>query len=133
MREELNKIDDPKEKLRIFAFRHLNLILDNRNLAEVIQVELRQSAKFMREYVNRVFLEYLNLVSAVIREGQEKGIFRKDVSPGIIKRAFFGALDEMARYWVLSSRKKYAPANSANEISGVFIRGLLAKPEEKKD
>ncbi len=133
MREELNKIDDPKEKLRIFAFRHLNLILDNRNLAEVIQVELRQSAKFMREYVNKVFLEYLNLVSAVIREGQEKGIFRKDVSPGIIKRAFFGALDEMARYWVLSTRKKYAPANSADEISEVFIRGLLAKPEEKKD
>ena len=76
MREELSKTDDPVEKLRIFAKRHLNMILDNRNLAEVIQVELRQSSKFMREYVNKVFLEYLNLVSGVIREGQDTGIFR---------------------------------------------------------
>jgi len=131
MRAELNNTDDPVEKLRIFALRHLNMILDNRYLAEVIQVELRQSAKFMREYVNKVFLEYLNLISAVIREGQEMGIFRKDVAPGIIKRAFFGALDEMARYWVLSHAKKYTPDDSAKDISEIFIKGLLVKPEEK--
>jgi len=38
MSEELNKTIDPVEKLRIFALRHLNMILDNRDLAEVIQV-----------------------------------------------------------------------------------------------
>jgi len=70
-------------------------------------VELRQSAKFMREYVNIVFMEYLNLVKNIIREGQDMGVFRQDVAPGIIKRAFFGSLDEMARYWVLSQRRKY--------------------------
>ena len=131
MREELSKTDDPVEKLRIFAKRHLNMILDNRNLAEVIQVELRQSSKFMREYVNKPFVEYINLVKAVIGEGQERGVFRKDVAPGIIKRAFFGALDEMARYWVLSSTKKYKPNDSAKDISEIFIRGLLVETSKK--
>ena len=125
MRKELGETDDPVEKLRIFATKHLNMILDNRNLAEVIQVELRQSSKFMREYVNKPFMEYINLVRAVIVEGQETGIFRKDVAPGIIKRAFFGALDEMARYWVLSPTRKYKPDDSAKDISEIFIRGLL--------
>jgi len=132
VQKELNKTSDPAEKLRIFALRYLNLILDNRNLAEVIQVELRQSSKFMREYVNKIFMEYLNLVSTIIKEGQEKGVFRKDIAPGIAKRAFFGALDEMARYWVLSQRKKYTPVDSAKHISDIFIRGLLIVPEEKK-
>ena len=131
MREELSKTNDPVEKLRFFAKRHLNMILDNRHLAEVIQVELRQSSKFMREYVNKPFAEYINLVKGVIGEGQERGVFRKDVAPGIIKRAFFGALDEMARYWVLSSTKKYKPNDSATAISEIFIRGLLSETGKK--
>jgi len=125
MRAEMDRTEDLVEKLRIFATSHLNMILKNRELAEVMQVELRQSAKFMREYVNKNFIEYINLVREVIREGQEKGVFRNDVAPGIVKRAFFGALDEMARYWILSPIKKYKPLECAKDISEIFIRGLL--------
>ena len=132
MREEMNKTNDLVEKLRIFALNHLNRILKNRELAEVIQVELRQSAKFMREYVNKGFPEYINLVREIIREGQEKGVFRNDVAPGIVKRAFYGALDEMARYWILSPIKKYNPIDCAKAISEIFIRGLLVKPQENE-
>ena len=92
-----------------------------------MQVELRQSPKFMREYVNKIFMEYINLVKAIIIEGQEQGLFRKDIAPGIVKRAFFGALDEMARYWILSPTKKYKPADCGKEISEIFIRGLLTE------
>jgi TetR/AcrR family transcriptional regulator, fatty acid metabolism regulator protein len=132
MRDEMNKTNDLIEKLRIFALSHLNRIQKNRELAEVIQVELRQSAKFMREYVNKGFIEYINLVREIIHEGQEKGVFRNDVAPGIVKRAFFGALDEMARYWILSTTKKYKPVDCAKAISEIFIRGLLAKPQENE-
>lgn len=125
IREELRKTDDPVEKLRVFASAHLSLILKNRDLAEVIQVELRQSPKFMREYVNNISMEYLNFVRAIVVEGQERGIFRTDIAPGIVKRAFFGALDEMARYWILSHTKKHTPMEAAKEISEIFIRGLL--------
>ena len=131
MQEELSKTDDPMEKLRIFASRHLNLILKNRNLAEVLQVELRQSAKFMRKYVNKTFMDYINLARGIIIEGQNRGIFRKDLTPGIIKRAFFGALDEMASYWVLSSTKRHTPLESSLQISEIFIKGLLV--ERKQD
>lgn len=130
MREEMNKTNDLSEKLRKFAASHLNMNTRNRALAEVIQVEIRQSTKFMREYVNKGFIEYVNLVREVIREGQEKGVFRNDIAPGIVKRAFFGALDEMARYWSLSSSKKYKPIDCARAISEIFIQGLLVKPQE---
>ncbi len=117
---------DPARKLERFALAHLSLVEENQQLAEIIQVEIRQSSKFMKEYKNVQFLQYLNLISSIIKEGQEKGVFRPDVEPGVFKRAFFGALDEMSRYWVLSSARKYSISRAAREISSYFLRGVLA-------
>ncbi len=128
VKQELATTDNPCEKLEMFAFQHLSLVEKNKDLAEIIQVELRQSSKFMKEYRNRKFAEYLQIISSIVREGQEKGIFRKDVMPGIFKRAFFGALDEMSRFWVLSSKKKYGVKTAAKQISQFFLNGILESP-----
>ncbi|MBT3255573.1 MAG: TetR/AcrR family transcriptional regulator [Deltaproteobacteria bacterium] len=121
---QLTKIDDPAEKLEIFASTHLDLIEKNKDMAEIIQVELRQSGKFMKEYKNERFLEYLDIIGDIISEGQKRGLFRKDVIPGVAKRAFFGALDEVSRFWVLSSRKQYDIRTVAKQISGFFLNGI---------
>ncbi len=126
MRREIEAIDDPRLKLQRFAEIHLGIVEENRDLAEVIQVELRQSTKFVKEYRNKKFAEYLNIISQIVRQGQAQGIFREDVMPGIFKRAFFGALDEMSRFWVLSSAKKYDVATAAHQISQFFLEGILA-------
>src|SRR6266550_2933183 len=46
-------------QLRRVVRLHLELIEQNRNMAEVICVELRQSSKFIREYANPKFSEFL--------------------------------------------------------------------------
>ncbi|MGD8983331.1 MAG: TetR/AcrR family transcriptional regulator [Desulfobacteraceae bacterium] len=125
MREEIFKETDAVKKIEKFALNHLKLIEQNKDVAEIIQVELRQSSKFMKEYKNEKFAEYLNLIGDIIQEGQEKGIFKKDIIPGIAKRAFFGALDEMSRFWVLSSRRKYDIETAAKQISEYFLTGLV--------
>ena len=125
MKKELGTSQDPIEKVRIFAFQHLNMITENQEWAEVAQVELRQSTKFMREYVKDHYADYLNLFAYIVREGQEKGVFKEDINTGIAKRAFFGALDEMGRYWVLSRSKRYSVEESAKQISDIFIKGVM--------
>lgn len=117
----------PADKLQRFAEAHLGLVEAYPALAEIIQVEVRQSSKFMKEYKNVKFLQYLGLISAIVREGQQLGVFRSDIEPGIFKRAFFGALDEMSRYWVLSQAKKYSITSAAKEISSYFLKGILAE------
>ena len=124
---QIKEVDDPLEKIRLFALAHLSLIESNKDMAEIIQVELRQSTKFMKEYRNEKFYEYLDLIGGIIREGQAKGIIRADVEPGVFKRAFFGALDEMSRFWVLSRRPKYSINTAAEQISEFFIRGIVAE------
>jgi TetR/AcrR family fatty acid metabolism transcriptional regulator len=131
MRKELEQEKDALQKLRRFAFSHLNIITKQQHLAEVLGVEVRQSSKFMKEYVNKRFIEYLNLIRAIVVEGQEMGLIRKDLTPGIMKRALFGALDEMTRYWVLSTKKKHSINQSAQQISDVFIRGMMSEEAQK--
>ena len=125
MKKQISKENDAIKKIEKFAYNHLKLMELNKNMAEIIQVELRQSTKFMKEYKNEKFHQYLNLIGDIIEEGQQKGIFKEDIIPGIAKRAFFGALDEMSRFWVLSRRKKYDIETAAKQISDYFLSGLI--------
>jgi TetR/AcrR family fatty acid metabolism transcriptional regulator len=127
MRGELENEKDALQKIKRFAIFHLSIVSKQQHLADVLGVEVRQSTKFMKEYVNKPFIEYLNLIRSVVIEGQEKGLLRKDLTPGIMKRALFGALDEMARYWILSTKKKHSINEAALQISDVFIRGMMTE------
>ena len=124
MRAQISNEADAAKKIEKFALTHLKLIEENRDMAEIIQVELRHSSKFMKEYKNEKFSEYLNIIDEIIRAGQEKGLFTKEISPSIAKRAFFGALDEMTRFWVLSSSRRYDIETAAKQISEYFLDGL---------
>ncbi len=132
IRRELSEEKDALHKIRRFAFAHLAIVSKQPHLAEVLGVEVRQSSKFMKEYINKPFIEYLNLLRSVFFEGQEAGLIRKDLTPGIMKRALFGALDEMARYWVLSAKKKHSIQQAAQQISDVFIRGVMTEEAREK-
>jgi TetR/AcrR family transcriptional regulator, fatty acid metabolism regulator protein len=122
----IEKEEDPRRMLHIFALHHLRLMEERRELAEVLQMELRQSNKFMKEYRNTKFIEYVDVVSAIVHKGQETGLFRGSLLPGVFKRAFFGALDETSRLWVLSPDHSYTIEEAARQISDIFISGILA-------
>lgn len=118
---------DPKKMLQIYALHHLNLLQEQKELVEVLQMELRQSNKFIKEYRNTKFIEYIDIVSDIVHKGQQEGHFRQEVKPGIIKRAFFGALDEMSRLWSLSAKPHYTLEETAEQISDIFLYGLTTR------
>jgi TetR/AcrR family fatty acid metabolism transcriptional regulator len=121
---QLSKESDPVKKLQRFALAHLQLIEQSKSMAEIIQVELRQSSKFLKEYKNEKFGQYLELVADIIREGQRKGIFKREIIPSVAKRAFFGALDEMSTFWVLSRHRGYGIKTAAEQVSHIFLDGI---------
>lgn len=130
--EAVAEVDDPLAKVRAFVSQHLFMIQEHKNLAEVMQIELRQSSKFMRRYVPVKYLEYLDLIGKIIEEGIQKGVIRPDVVPAIAKRAIFGALDEMLLYWVLAKKPKYSLEQSVEQISHLFIDGLRVKKADSE-
>jgi len=121
----IDEEDNPQKMLEIFITRHLTEMKKNKNLAEVIQIELRQTNKIIRDYRNNNFSEYVNIISTIIKKGQEQGIYRKDILPGIAKRAIFGALDEIARVWNIHLDTNYSVEEAAKQVTEIFLAGIL--------
>jgi len=126
VREQVSREDAPMDRLRIFIDNHMDLLVREAGLVEVIQVELRQSNKFMKEYVPVKFLEYLDVLGDILEEGKRDGTFRADLNVKTARRAIFGALDEISLAHVLSRKRKYLPKESAAEIFRIFADGLCA-------
>jgi TetR/AcrR family fatty acid metabolism transcriptional regulator len=126
-RTELQDISDPREKLKKMAFLHLEGLGANRNLAIVLQTELRHSAKFLAEFSHNMMVEYFDLIKSVLREGQEAKVFRDDFSITVAAHCFFGALDEIVTTWILSDRERdrdFHLYSLADTIVGIILKGM---------
>jgi len=124
-RKLIDKLRDPREKLRRIATLHLERLGADRDLAVVFQVELRGSTKFMQEFSAAGFAEYLGLLRAIFEEGQRAGVFRKELNARVAAKIFFGALDEMATNWIISKRS-YKLEPMADVVMDVFLNGVSA-------
>jgi TetR/AcrR family transcriptional regulator, fatty acid metabolism regulator protein len=105
---------------------HLALVEKDPALAQVLIVELRQSAQFLKAEGRQKVAAYLDVFGQIVREGQEAGEFDPSVSPQTVKRAIFGALDELALGWLMSGRRTSLKKTAA-ELSGWLVRGLVCR------
>jgi TetR/AcrR family fatty acid metabolism transcriptional regulator len=112
------------EKLRIFIENHMDLLERESGLVEVLQVELRQSTKFLKDYTPVKFFEYLEIISDILEEGKREGVLRPDLNSSIARRAIFGALDELSLTYILSKKPKYHPTVTAAELCRLLLEGL---------
>src|SRR5690349_10814124 len=112
------------QKLRRFILLHLALVERNPDLASVLIVELRQSAQFLKAADRQKLAAYVDLIAEVVRAGQESGELDGSISPATVKRAIFGALDELALGWLMGGRRA-GLKKTAGEVAEWLVRGLL--------
>jgi TetR/AcrR family transcriptional regulator, fatty acid metabolism regulator protein len=126
-RSSLEQMQDPREKLRRMAFLHLEALGSNRSLAIVFQTELRHSAKFLGQFSHNLLVEYFDVIKGVLREGQEAGVFRPDISVTVAAHCFFGAVDEIVTTWILSDRERerdYHLSSLTDSVVGIVLKGV---------
>ncbi len=127
--ETLQGVDDPMERIRRFATYHFRMVREHRNVAEVLQVELRLSTKFIKDYRPQRLWDYLGVFAECVRDGQEQGLIRPEVVPFSTMWAFFGALDQIGMQWVLARNKdKFNLDQAALDVAEIFIRGMATHP-----
>ncbi len=126
-RSELAQVLDPRERLRRFAHLHLTLLEQERDMAVVFQVELRQSTKFMEQFSTTYLADYFKVIREIIEDGQRRGLFRAQLNPQIVTKVLFGALDEMATNWILS-HNQYKLTAMVEPVLDILLNGVSAPP-----
>ncbi len=110
------------DRLLAIAERHLTVLGENRDLAAVFQVELRQSTRFMERFTASWLHDYFKLLDEVLEQGQDDGSLRADINRKLAAKLLFGALDETVTSWLLSE-KGYSLKEQAVPIVDLFLRG----------
>ncbi len=116
-------------KLQSFITTHLRMVEEHPNLAEVLTVELRQSAKFMKGHPNPQFGEYLKILASIIASGQAAGEFDAGVPAPVAARGIFGMVDELALAWLLGGEQKFDIVRAADWVGTLILRGLERKKQ----
>src|SRR5438552_17265692 len=104
VRKEIATEHDPLAKIRKIVALHFRVIQESPDLAEVVQVELRQGQKFFRGASAHEVSAYFDLIGSVLQEGIAAGQIRSDLPVKIATKMLFGAMDQMAASWVLGKR-----------------------------
>lgn len=103
----------PREQLRALIRSYVQLVHDEPAATEVLTIELRQSSKFMKEYENPQFADFLRTLGGIIVNLQESGEFDAAIPAHVVARMIFGMLDELALAWILSRAPTRTSGRSA--------------------
>ena len=103
----------PGEQLRAFIRAYLRMVSDEPTAVEVLTIELRQSSKFMKEYDNPQFADFLRMLGGIIADGQARGELDAAIPAHVAARMIFGILDELALAWVLAKQPVKSPGSAS--------------------
>ena len=125
LRKSIAGEPDAASKVRRLVSLHFRMLEENPDLAEVVQVELRQGQKFFRGASGQEIGAYFALIGSVLEEGVTEGRFRPGLPVTVATKMLFGAMDQMATSWVLGKRG-YRLADTADAVAEIFLQGVAA-------
>lgn len=122
-RRELKHLDNPFEKLAKLISLHYNMLESDRNLALVVQIQLRQSDAFIRKGIATPLKDYFKIIEEILEHGMQLGVFRNDVNIKLARQMVFGTMDEVATSWVMS-HKQYSLTEQIEPTYKLLARAL---------
>jgi TetR/AcrR family fatty acid metabolism transcriptional regulator len=114
---------DATARVRRLIRLHFETLEANPDMAEVVQVELRQGQKFFRGASAHEISAYFDLIGAVLQEGVAAGVFRRDLPVKVATKILFGAMDQVTTSWVLGKRG-YRLTDAAEPVADIFLKGV---------
>ena len=123
LRAEIARERGPQAKIRRLVRLHFEVLEASPDMAEVVQVELRQGQKFFRGASAHEISAYFDLIGSILHEGVAGGVFRRDLPVKIATKMLFGAMDQVTTSWVLGKRG-YRLADAAEPVANIFLKGV---------
>ena len=102
----VKKCNDVREKLLFLARHHLESIIRESSILELITVTDRNSENYEGSALYRMNKDYVSVFDGVAREGVWSGVIAKDKALWIMRDVFFGGLEYAMRTIMVRGRKK---------------------------
>ena len=117
---------DAISKVRRLVRLHFQMLEADPDLAEVVQIELRQGQKFFRGASSQEVAAYFALIGSVLKKRIDQGHFRSGLPVKVATKMLFGAMDQMTTSWVLGKRG-YRLVDTAPTVADLFLQGVAAR------
>ncbi len=116
-----SKMGDPLQKLEGIFLSHLSYSeqMKGTSFTVINQVSGLKNAHLKRKMF-RVLNKYLKTIKAIVVEGMESGVFRKDIDPNSASIVFFGTLQSMVTLWCLSGYRFSLRKAHFNQMLGIY-------------
>jgi len=124
-RPALSAAEAGVERLRLLARLHLAFFAENRELAAVFQIHIREPDPILAEGIRPSVGAYFDLIGQVVADGVKAGAFASDLNVRLARQVFFGALDEIVTGW-LRSKRTFALMSTLDPVAGMLARGFGA-------
>jgi TetR/AcrR family transcriptional regulator, fatty acid metabolism regulator protein len=125
LQEVLDKDLDTSERLLKMIANHFRVLHEDRHLAIVTQLELRQSGKKLRLRINEVLKDYLDLLDVILVEGIKNGELSSTLDVRLGRQMVFGTIDETITSWVMNDQK-YDLMKLSPEVHRLLLNGMKA-------
>lgn len=124
------EIDDPTEKLTAIFDYIFRSYQQNPDMMKVLIMDVPRLEEFYTQENWKLYNRFFMGVAEIFREGQDKGIFCKEISPIIGSFIFYGAVDTTIRQYVYNpefNHDEYPVDEAKNQIITVLKQGVLGK------
>jgi TetR/AcrR family fatty acid metabolism transcriptional regulator len=115
-KEHLTGIKNSEDKLRKAIWHYLYFHQNNKDYATVVLFKLRPNRKFYQSQAYESFKTYNKIIIDIIREGQEQGVFRRNLNIYLFRNLIFGSFDHTILGWLLFQK----PETLIDQAEGLF-------------
>lgn len=121
-------ITGEKNQLYFLIFHHLNTIRQEPSLSRLVWQDLRTDSNYRETELFAMTGEYTRRVYTIIERGIATGLFRKDVSPALVRDMIYGTIEHRTMAF-LRDEVDFDPHEFAESITEMIYSGLLPRGE----
>lgn len=132
LRLHLESLCSPIEKLRKYIWFYLYFSVQEPIFTELLLMELRVSKNYFSVSHQTNHQHWLRIATAdllnMIKEGQQCGEIRSDISPYLIRHMVLGVLEHVTTYWLLKEMK-HDLLSLSKDITSMVLSSIIANQD----
>jgi len=122
-------IKDPRERLRAIIQAYLEFYENNPLYTSVALLTLKGNRRYVASPAYQSVREAAHTLIEVVRDGAERGIFRDDIDPYLVRNMVLGFIEHLTIQWLLVGRPK-AIAEHTEMVFQMVMRAIEREDDD---